>query len=106
MKLRLNPATVGALVTIFLFTLILVIIVLGIGSAGQSANDERTNALHDIIVRAAAQCYAIEGFYPPNPQYLMDNYGVIIDESKYFIEFSGFASNIMPSIVVTELGVE
>lgn len=52
------------------------------------------------VRRATVQCYAIEGKYPSDLAYLEDNYGVVIDKDKFGVEYGGFASNIMPEIIV------
>ena len=67
----------------------------------QKGNDEeKYNILADAIVRSAVQCYAIEGFYPPDIEYLEKNYGLVVDHHKYVISYSVFASNIMPDVEI------
>ena len=58
------------------------------------------SVLEDDIKRAAIQCYAVEGFYPPDWFYLKDHYNVPMDEEKYSVYYDTFASNIMPDIKV------
>lgn len=58
------------------------------------------SVLEDDIKRAAIQCYAVEGFYPPDWSYLKDHYSVPMDEEKYSVYYDIFASNIMPDIQV------
>lgn len=70
----------------------------GVDSAQKARDQENFKVLSDAIIRSAVQCYAIEGFYPPNIEYLEKNYGLIVDHSKYFISYSVFASNIMPEV--------
>lgn len=65
-----------------------------------SNEEEKFEVLADAIKRSAVQCYAIEGFYPPNINYLESNYGLVVDHDKYVVSYSIFASNIMPDIVV------
>ncbi len=52
------------------------------------------------IKKYAQQCYATEGSYPADLKYLETNYGLILDEDKYFYSYNVFASNIMPDIKV------
>ena len=47
-------------------------------------------------------CYAAEGFYPPNLDYLKDRYGLQIDEKRYTVRYTAFAENLMPDITVLE----
>lgn len=67
------------------------------------AEEEGATALQKAVTRASVQCYAIEGRYPPSVQYLVDNYGIQIDEERYAVFYSGFASNVMPDITVVPL---
>lgn len=78
---------------------------IGIFGAGvlffsQKADAEGAETLRKGIARAAVQCYAIEGRYPPSVAYLEENYGIQIDYDRYHVFYEGFASNIMPDITV------
>lgn len=66
----------------------------------KGSKEESYKILKDAINRAAVQCYAIEGFFPPNIEYLEKNYGLIVDYDKYFVSYEAFASNIMPIVDV------
>lgn len=67
----------------------------------QKSNEEKSfEILSDAIKKSAVQCYAIEGFYPPDIEYLEKNYGLVVDYDKYVINYNIFASNIMPDIEV------
>ena len=68
--------------------------------AGQQA--EGKGQLEEALRRAAVACYAQEGIYPPNVDYLERHYGVIIDESRYQVYYEVFAENLMPDITVLE----
>ncbi|MCR5585208.1 MAG: hypothetical protein K6F63_07240 [Lachnospiraceae bacterium] len=52
--------------------------------------------------RAAVECYSVEGLYPPNIEYLEQNYSFTYNSDKYFIFYETFASNVMPTIEVYE----
>ncbi len=71
-----------------------------VNNAERGAHKERYNILKDALSRSVVQCYAIEGFYPPNIEYLENNYGLVVDHSKYIINYNIFASNIMPEFDV------
>lgn len=61
---------------------------------------EQQSIVEDAIRRGVVQCYAIEGMYPPNMEYLEEEYGIQIDQGKYIVHYEVFASNIMPSVTV------
>lgn len=69
----------------------------------EKAKDELATAENNIR-KAVVSCYAIEGRYPDSYEYIRKNYGVHIDESKYFVHYEVFASNIMPEITVVFKG--
>lgn len=52
------------------------------------------------ISRYALQCYATEGAYPPDLQYLVDHYGLVLNTDKYIYDYQAVAENIRPSIKV------
>ena len=60
--------------------------------------------LLDQVRNAAIGCYASEGRYPQDLDYLVEHYGLIYDEERYSILYDAFASNIMPDIAVNIRG--
>lgn len=70
-------------------------------SSGESAEDRQQ--LESAIRRAAVACYAAEGVYPPNLEYLEQHYGIQVDETRYMVSYDIFASNLMPDITVLDL---
>ncbi len=60
------------------------------------------SVMEDAIKKAAIHCYAIEGSYPPDLQYLADHYGIILNEDAYIYHYQVFGSNVMPDIIVLE----
>ena len=90
----------------FKFISVIIIIVLiaymyiAVDNAQRKSDEESYNILSDAIIRSAVQCYAIEGFYPPDIGYLENNYGLLVDHNKYFVSYSVFASNIIPEVQV------
>ena len=73
---------------------------IAVDSAQRKSDEESYKILSDAIIRSAVQCYAIEGFYPPDIEYLENNYGLLVDHNKYFVSYSVFASNIVPEVEV------
>ena len=65
----------------------------GSSAAGLAAAQ---SALH----RSVMQCYAIEGFYPPDVGYLKEHYGITYDPEKYIVDYEIIGSNLMPDVKV------
>ncbi len=63
---------------------------------------ESLEQLNQAIRRACVACYAAEGAYPPNLEYLQEHYGVQIDETQYTVHYMVIADNLMPDITVLE----
>jgi len=88
-----------------LFTLVILAVVVlfffnALNGAAGKADSSSAGALETAIKRAAVQCYAIEGFYPPGVNYLEEHYGVIIDKSKFIVEYNCSIPNNLPIIKV------
>ena len=69
-------------------------------TTGRDAEDLRQ--LEEALRRSCAACYAAEGVYPPDLDYLRDHYGLQIDEERYTVKYSVFAENLMPDFTVLE----
>lgn len=76
--------------------------VTGLSNIQNGSDDEGKKQLEESIRRTAAACYASEGVYPPTIEYMKENYGLQIDESRYYVDYSAFASNLMPDFTVIE----
>ena len=100
MKLKINW---GILFSILSSVLIILILFMGFNNTQKAISDDELIRLRDNIMKAAINCYAIEGFYPDDIAYLEENYGLIIDDNyNIFYEVQG--SNMMPSISVNRRG--
>jgi hypothetical protein len=63
---------------------------------------EGKQQLEEAVRRGAVACYAAEGIYPPNLEYLEEHYGVQVDHERYTVAYDVFASNMMPDVTVLE----
>lgn len=63
---------------------------------------DRQQLLEEAIRKYAVQCYALEGNYPENIQYLEKNYTLNLDRDKYVYHYKFIGSNMMPEIYVFE----
>ena len=76
------------------------LLVSGLDNAQHGA---QTQFVTDAVRNAALTCYAVEGAYPNDVEYLRSHYGLAYDESRYFVTYDAFASNQLPDIYVTEV---
>lgn len=73
-----------------------------VDSLNSGRSEEDLRQLEETLRRGCAACFAAEGVYPPNLDYLKDHYGLQIDEERYTVYYSAFAENLMPDVTVLE----
>lgn len=83
-------------------TVLMVVLLTGTALAGLPGrrNTEQLQVAVRAIDRAARQCYALEGAYPPDLKYLEDHYGLVLDEEHYHYYYEVVGANIRPIIEV------
>lgn len=81
---------------------VLLMFLTGLSNLDRGRTEEGRQQLEDALRRAAVACYAAEGIYPPDLDYLKEHYGVQVDEENYAVFYEVFASNLMPDITVLE----
>ncbi|MDR0929276.1 MAG: hypothetical protein LBM74_06120 [Oscillospiraceae bacterium] len=75
-----------------------------LGGISSETGNKETELVRNAVRDAVLTCYAVEGFYPQQLEYLKEHYGLGFNEDRYFVYYDAFASNIMPEIRVTEKG--
>jgi hypothetical protein len=88
------------LVTAAIFTWALTMLLIGIENARKGTELQELQIVERSVNRAVVTCYAMEGFYPPSIDYLIENYGLEVDLNKYYIYQEAFAPNVYPTIWV------
>ena len=68
--------------------------------------DEQETALHDSIERCIMACYALEGFFPPDLEYMQQHYGLTYNEDAFFIDYQPVAANLRPDYFVLRIRKE
>ena len=81
---------------------VLVVFLTALSNLEGGQGEERRLQLEESVRRAAVTCYAVEGIYPPDLDYLRQHYGIQVDEKHYDVFYEVFGSNIMPDITVVE----
>ncbi len=85
-----------------LILILLVLLVFWIfRDSGRDIGDESALAIQQTVEREALQCYAVEGVYPPDLEYLENNYGLQINTEDFYVTYDVFASNMPPTVIVT-----
>ena len=98
-----SAARVGKTIAAIVVVLICIAaLVIALYTIVPDVNSQGTVSLRDAIVQSANQCYAIEGSYPYNLEYLESNYGLVVNHDDYSITYEVFADNVAPNVVVVE----
>ena len=87
--------------------ILFLILVLGIfiacsDSFSQSNRKHEKEILQDALNRSITQCYALEGNYPHNLDYLKEHYGLTYNEEHFFIDYQYIGGNLRPDVTIIE----
>ena len=94
----------GLFLAMVVFALLVVLFLFFLLTATQRNEANEREMMSDALRRAIVTCYSVEGKYPPSLDYIYENYGVRIDESRYVVFYDGIAANVMPSVDVRSIG--
>ena len=81
---------------------VLLVFLSALNNLSDGQRSEGRQQLEDAVRRGAVACYAAEGIYPPNLEYLEEHYGIQVDRERYTVVYEVFASNLMPDVTVLE----
>ncbi len=98
-KLKFAPAAAGIVI-------ILVVALLfgaGLRNLESGGGEVQRQQLEESIRRAALACYASEGYYPPDFEYIEEHYGLRPDPERYAVFYEVHAENLMPEITVVSI---
>jgi len=101
MRKKVRSGVNEALFPVFLSGVLLLFLV-ALSNVKQGSTKEGKKQLEQAIRRTVITCYATEGIYPPDIEYLKEHYGIRINEERYTVVYTVFAENIMPDITVLE----
>ena len=63
---------------------------------------EQEKALNTSIERCMLSCYALEGFYPPDLEYMKEHYGLSYDEKHFWVDYQPSSANLRPYYMVIQ----
>ncbi len=84
-----------------IFALAVLAVMLGVKAYERSSIERGRKIVGDSVIRAAMQCYALEGRYPSDVEYLRSHYGLSANGEKYTIHYEYIGDNILPDVTVT-----
>lgn len=72
----------------------------GFNSLTFDSGERSLQSAETAVRRSAALCYALEGSYPQEIQYLSENYGLYLNTDKYVYHYRFLGGNLLPEIAV------
>ena len=99
--MSINKRDIGA---ILIFVVLIIAFIFLVNTITTRGDGRELEIVRDAVKNAALTCYAVEGMYPSNISYLIENYNLSYNEEKYHVFYEPLASNLMPSIKVAERG--
>lgn len=90
----------GLLITAAIFAVLFACAVYMLDYMNAASEDAQIEMVESAVIDAAITCYAIEGAYPKDLQYLVENYGLYYDEEHFVVFYDSFASNVIPEVRV------
>lgn len=103
MKVKHAPGTLAQLLVLPFVIAAVLMLVIGLIQYKDSRALADVETEKATIERYAIQCYASEGSYPPDLEYLEANYGLILSRDRYLYYYEVFAANVLPDIRVVPL---
>lgn len=58
--------------------------------------------LQQALNRSITQCYALEGTYPTDLNYLEENYGLTYNKEHFFVDYQYIGGNLRPDVTIIE----
>ncbi len=98
-RIRISPLILGIAI-ILAVALLFGAMLRNLESGG---SEEQRSQLEESIRRSAVACYASEGFYPPDIEYIETHYGLRPDYERYAVFYEVHAENLMPEITVVNI---
>lgn len=95
-----NTSLVKRLVPVLLFFIVILAFLAATSYVSDSTARQEAEGLEDSIRKSTVHCYALEGSYPENLEYLEENYGISYDHEKYVVSYEIIGENLMPDIMV------
>ena len=91
-------------ITLSAFLVMLVLFFSGLSLIRAHYHQTTTASLRAFVLRATLTCYAIEGRYPTNIEYLQENYGLTYNAKDFYIALTSAGDNMLPEITVIHIG--
>ena len=100
--MKKNPINAGPALLLPAILAAALLFLSALSNLNDGRRSEGRDQLETAVRRSTVACYAAEGIYPPDLEYLEEHYGLQVDRAQYTVIYDAFASNLMPDITVLE----
>lgn len=101
---RFSVKNVTFIIPCVIFAAAIFWLVVTLGNTSRNTDEQELAAVRSMIEKGITMCYSIENAYPPDIEYLEENYSISYNKAKYIVHYSCFADNIRPTVSVIERG--
>ena len=102
----MNKKPYMTILSVFCIVAALFLFMKAVDNIGTANDAEQAKILEQALTRSITACYALEGAYPPNINYLVENYGLTYDSTEYFIDYQYIGSNLRPDVTIIKKDAE
>ena len=102
----MNKKPYMTILSVFCIVAALFLFMKAVDNIGTANDAEQAQILEQALTRSITACYALEGAYPPNINYLVENYGLTYDSTEYFIDYQYIGSNLRPDVTIIKKDAE
>ena len=88
--------------SVLFFVAVMLVFIVGISFISSKNDKDGREILEAALNKDIVHCYAIEGYYPPNLDYIEEHYGLTYDHTKYLVDYEPIGNNIMPNVTIVE----
>lgn len=96
----MNKKSYMTLLSVVCITAALFLFIKAMNNIGTANDAEQAQILEQALTRSITACYALEGAYPPDIDYLVEHYGLTYDSAEYFIDYQYIGSNLRPDVTI------
>ncbi len=93
-----SKSKISLMITIILF----IVLIFQIQNIALLTKKQQQINLEKALSRDIIECYALEGYYPPDLNYIEEHYGLSYNKSEFFIDYQIEGENIKPTFTIIE----
>lgn len=97
-----NKKHIFSYTPIVLLLLVLILFVLFANTMVRSNTARERDILEHALDRSITQCYALEGMYPTELDYLEEHYGLFYNKEHFYVVYQYIGENLRPDITIIE----